>query len=279
MAKIDRKVVVIGLAVVVVAVVAIALLLSSDEDTIDEPEAITQTTLTVSGSGGTVAILEGVQARFAADVPGYELDILPGSGTGAGVKGVADGILDMVAMARPPKDNEPVEYLEFGQSGQSFITHPDVGITGLTSEQFTSIIMGEITNWSEVGGPDMAIIVYVRDEGDSTTKALRDGVLGDEEFPATAQVLTSQGDMISAVENTQGSIGMCTWPAAAAMGAKVTMLLLDGVSPADPAYPIQNAVGVGYSADNQEHVQPLLDWLVSEEGQAALLDVDVLITQ
>ncbi len=267
------------LIVLIAAVVVVAwILLSSDDDEGDNPPQVETTLLVVSGSGGTTAILEAVKPAFEADTPGYQLEMLTGTGTGGGVKGVIDGTLDVAAMARPPKDDEAIEYLDFGKSGQALYVHESVGDIELTSEQASAIVFGEITNWSEVGGADMEIVLYVRDEGDSTTKALRSEVLGDIEFSETAQVMTSQSDMISAIENTPGAVGMCTWPAAAAIGAKVNSLALDGVSPSDLAYPVTTSMGIGYLAEHETDVQILLDWLVSEEGQAALRDVDMLIS-
>jgi len=38
--------------------------------------------LTVSGSGSTQRVLTAITDAFEADTPGYQLEILPGSGTG-----------------------------------------------------------------------------------------------------------------------------------------------------------------------------------------------------
>ena len=82
-----------------------------------------------------------------------------------------------------------VEYVEFGQSGVAVYTHMNVGVTNLTAEQVMALFSGEITNWSEVGGPDASIILYVRDEGDSSTKAIREQAIGETPFPATATTI------------------------------------------------------------------------------------------
>lgn len=245
------------------------------------PTAVPQMTLTVSGSGTATNILRGVKSAFEADVPAYTLDILPGTGTGGGVRGLVEGLLDVAAMARPPKEEEAaqgVEYVEFGQSGAALYTHLDVNVTNLTTEQALALLLGEITNWSEVGGPDMPVVLYVRDEGDSTTKAIRGQIVGDTPFPETATVLTSQSDMQAAVEGTPGGVGMGSWPAAFASGAKVRPIALDGIAPGDSTYPMVSPVGIGYLPDGKAKVQPLIDWLLSEQGRAALGEGDVIST-
>ncbi|TFI53370.1 hypothetical protein BLD44_014450 [Mastigocladus laminosus UU774] len=47
--------------------------------------------------------------------------------------------------------------------GMSFYTHPDLPIAGLSVQQLQGIYTGQITNWKEVGGPDLPItIVYLK---------------------------------------------------------------------------------------------------------------------
>ena len=265
--------------VIVLAVIAIGavVLLSSGDDESKASEPAELTILTISGSGGTTAILEAVKPAFEAAVPGYQIEILSGTGTGGGVQGVVDGTLDVAAMARPPKDDEAIEYVEFGKSGQALYVNGAVGDINLTSEQASAIVFGEISNWSSVGGPDMEIVLYVRDEGDSSTTALRDAIFGDKPFAETAQVMTSQGDMLNAVAGIEGAVGFGTWPAVLAAGANVRPVSLAGVSPVDSNYPITGVLGLGYLAERQTDVQPLTDWLLSADGKTALHEIGVIV--
>lgn len=101
--------------------------------------------LTVSGSGSATAVLSAIQPAFEADTPGYRLNVLSGSSTGGGVKGVIEGVLDVAAMARPPKAEETAQeiaYVEIGRAGQAVIIHPDISLTNLTSAQIIAIFTG-----------------------------------------------------------------------------------------------------------------------------------------
>jgi phosphate transport system substrate-binding protein len=236
----------------------------------------TQVYLTLSGSGTVTGILQAVADDFEADTPGYHLEVLEGSGTGGGVTGVLEGSLDVVGMARPPKSTEPVEYVTFGNVGMTIVIHPEVGITNLTTRQAIDILTGQITNWSEIGGPNLTLILFIRDEDDSTTKAFREYFFKDAIFAETAPVLTSQGEMLSAIEGTPGGVGMATWPTALASGAEVVGASLDGVPPGDPDFPMMGEIGIGYLSDRQEDVQPLIEWLLSENGMAALQEFEVI---
>jgi hypothetical protein len=55
----------------------------------------------------------------------------------------------------------------------------------------------------------------------------------------------------------------------------VRPIAVDGVVPGDPAYSIAVPLGIGYRAERASAVQPLIDWLLSEQGQAALQPLDV----
>ncbi len=262
---------------------AVGCTLNSPEETIEEPETLPEAvTLTISGSGGTTLILSAIQPEFEADTPGYRLEVLTGTGTGGGVEGVTEKVLDVAAMARPPKDEEleaapSLQYMEIGLSAQSFYTYVGLGVDSLTSDQAVALFLGEIGNWSEVGGSDVDVFLYVRDEGDSSTEALREVLFGDAPFGEDAKVMTSQADMIAAVEGTPGAVGFGTWPAVLAAGANVDPVALDGVAPGDLAYPITTTMGIGYLEENAAAVQPLVDWLSSERGKSVLQEFDVIV--
>jgi phosphate transport system substrate-binding protein len=246
------------------------------------PEPAEQIVLKASGSGSTTTVLDAISPAFEAGTPGYDLEVLSGSGTGGGVKGIVGGVLDVAAMARPPKPEEAeqnVEFFQLGQSSVPIITHANVGITELSTAQVEDILMAQITNWSEVGGPDLQIILYVRDEGDSSTKGLRADIIGDAVFPEAAQALTSQGDMLKAVEGTPGAVGIATWATALAKGTNVNAVAIDGVAADSPDFPIRTTLGIGYLTNRKADVQPLINWLQSEEGQQKLQEYDIVTAQ
>ena len=238
------------------------------------PTAPPVVTLKVSGSGTITNVLEALKPAFEAATPGYKLEVLSGSSTGSGVTGILEGVLDMAAMARAPKDEEAaqnIKYYEMGQVGQAIIAHPSVkDVDSLNTQQINDIFSGKITNWSEVGGPDMKIVLYVRDPDDSSTKGLRKAIIGETPFPDIATTLTSQGDMVISVEGTPGSVGVAAWPAMLALNAKMNAISIDGIQPNDPSYPILDSAGIGYMAEREGDIQPLINWLSSADGQSAL---------
>ncbi len=238
------------------------------------PTASPLVILKISGSGTITTVLKAIKPAFEEATPGYKLEVLSGSSTGNGVTGILEGVLDVTAMARAPKDEETaksIKYYEMGLVGQAIIAHPSlVNIISLDNRQISDIFSGKVTNWNEVGGPNLEIVLYVRDEEDTSTKELRKIILGNTPFPETAKVLFSQSDMAFSVEGTPGAIGVAAWVSILATQANVKAIAINGTPPDDASYPILGSAGIGYMADRESDIQPLINWLSSPDGQAEL---------
>lgn len=239
--------------------------------TVIEPNSIIS--LSVSGSGSVTPILLAIADEFETANPSYTLEILPGSGTGGGVRGTVDGTLDFAAMSRPPSEDEAeqgIEFVQFGTSSTAIMTHPDVGVSDVTSEELTDIFTGVISNWSELGGLDVDIVIYIRDPEEGNTRDIREEFIGEDDFAESAQVLTSQTDMQNLLASIEGAIGYGTWATALANDAQVSYLSVDGIDVSDVPDSLVTILGMGYLNDRIDDIQPLIDWLLSEEGQATL---------
>lgn len=240
-----------------------------------EPPGVT---LATSGSGSVTVVLSAIADAFETANPGYQLEVLAGSDTGGGVTGTVDGTLDMAAMSRAPRENETeqgIQYVEFGTTYTAVIAHPGVGVSELTSEQLKDILTGEITNWSEVGGSDLDIVVYVRDPEEGNTTDIRDTYVGEDPFVPSAQTMTSQTDMQTVISSVEGAIGYGTWATVLASGTEVANIAVDGVGVDNAPDTLIVTMGIGYLADRAADVQPFTEWLLSEEGRNALEAIGV----
>jgi phosphate transport system substrate-binding protein len=115
------------------------------------------------------------------------------SHSGTGCKSVRDGLVDIgnssgpitaeLGISEKERDENYVDHV-VGRDGQPVVVSDelyDAGVTQLTGEQVRKIYQDEITNWSEVGGPDQEIYVVGRAEGSGTDTAFRLNMLGDAE--------------------------------------------------------------------------------------------------
>lgn len=84
--------------------------------------------------------------------------------------------------------------------GIAIAVHPNLNIEGLTLEQLKGIYTGQITNWSQVGGPNLKITPYSRPNDSGTTEFFKENILKTQDYganvvliPTTTQALNRVG--------------------------------------------------------------------------------------
>jgi phosphate transport system substrate-binding protein len=69
------------------------------------------------------------------------------------------------------------------------------------------IYLGEITNWSELGGPDKEIVVISRDTNSGTYETFEKIVMKKEKIASGVEYVGSNGAVRQRVQSTQTAIG------------------------------------------------------------------------
>lgn len=248
------------------------------------PVAAPQAALNLAGSGGASTIIKYLADAYSRKHTDLAFNFLAGSGSSGGVKGALEGQLDLGLVSRVLTDAEAaagVKYVQTGVSRIAIATSPDVSIAKLTSQQVKDIFLGKIKNWSEVGGPSVAISVMARDEADSLTQTLRQTLFGKEAFTPAAVILTSEEDMKDALLKGTHSIGYLDYGNVRISDLPLHVLTIDDLDPADSSngYPYSRVVGVVYLPANAARFQSFLDYLVSPETQALLAEKGIIPTK
>ncbi len=151
-------------------------------------------------------------------------------GSGAGIEAVISGSADIGNSSRnlkeEEKNNGAVENV-VAIDGIAVCVDPANTVTGLTKGQLTDIYTGAVTNWSEVGGADMPIVVVGREAGSGTRGAFEE-ILGVEDICVYANEPDSTGAVMAKVASTPGAIGYVSLDV---VDDSVSALALDGVEP------------------------------------------------
>ncbi len=87
------------------------------------------------------------------------------------------------------------------------IVHKDNPVTSLTWDQLKKINTGEITNWSELGGPDLPIIVVTSQPTAATRIVFQKLVMSKEAYVSTAREVVSTRQEVDLVGQFKGGIG------------------------------------------------------------------------
>lgn len=154
------------------------------------------------------------------------------TGSGSGIKAVEEGRCDIGLSSRALKDEEKdsglVETI-LAYDGIGIIVNPENTISDLSIETISKIYTGEITNWSELGGDDVEIVLVGREAGSGT----RDGfesITDTKDKCKYRQELTSTGDVIATVSQNSGAIG---YASLASIKDGVKILSVGGVNPSE----------------------------------------------
>ena len=188
-----------------------------------------------------------------------------------GYQAIVDGTTDILFCAGPSEEQKryaeengvTLVYVPIGLEGFVFFVNEKNPVENLTAEQIRKIYAGEYTNWSEVGGANRIINPVTRLEGSGSQTAFA-SFMGDYEIGKKSPwAITGASIGFSFRYYMDGIVG----------NDSVKMLSLNGVYPSaenirNRTYPIVAQFYAIYRADNEnENIDILIDWLLSEEGQ------------
>ena len=224
---------------------------AESEEPAEEPAEEISGNVALNGSTSMESVILALIEGFAEVQPEVNPQYT-GSGSGAGIEGVLGGTCAPGLARRAPSAEEEAEG----------------AVTDLTTEQIAQIFTGEITNWSEVGGPDGAIAVFGREAGSGTRGAFEE-ILGIEDACAYTNEYSSTGDVIGNVASNPNAIG---YASLSAVNDTVTAVAVNGVVPseetvADGSFAIQRPFVV-VTVEGQElspAAQAFLDYAMSDE--------------
>jgi phosphate transport system substrate-binding protein len=159
-------------------------------------------------------------------------------GTGYGVAALIGGVSDIAAASRPFTVNEQqlardrnVQCNDYviGSYSIAVVVNAGNSTANLTRDQVRDIFTGVIQNWKEVGGPDAAIHLYIRDPISGTHLGFRELAMENKPYAANMKPFTSYGAIVEAVANDPAGIGYTSLDLTAKSGVKA--LSIDGITP------------------------------------------------
>ena len=173
-------------------------------------------------------------------------------------------------------------FTPIGDEAFVFFTHKDNPVDNLTIEQVKDIYSGKITNWKEVGGKNVPIKAYQRNQG-SGRQSMMERFMGDIPLmiPPKHQVQDLMSGIIDRVtdyQNRNSAIGFSYryYLTGIMTNPDVKVLKINGIAPTNEnvrngSYPITTPIyAVTYEGKEYVNVQILLDWGLGEQGQELL---------
>ena len=195
--------------------------------------------ITASGSTALQPLVDAAAKKYDAACPGATITV-NGGGSGTGLTqvssgGVQIGDSDVTAESKLAAADAAklVDHI-VAKQGWIVVTNPDVtGVTNLTTQQNIDIWTGKDTNWNQVGGPDLPIVLIFRPASSGTRSTFKKLVLGGKTEASGGQTLTedSNGAVTTAITKTNGAVSVIgfAYYNDPANKSKLNGLQLDGV--------------------------------------------------
>ena len=243
--------------------------------------------ITVSGSTALQPLVDAAAKKYDAACPGATITV-NGGGSGTGLTQVAAGGVQIgdsdVTAESKLKAEDAAKLVDHivAKQGWIVVTNPGVtGVTNLTTQQNIDIWTGKDTNWNQVGGPDLPIVLIFRPASSGTRSTFKKLVLGGATEATTGgQTLTedSNGAVTTAITKTNGAVSVIgfAYYNDPANKAKLNGLQLDGVDAT-----VANMTGGTYKLSADGHMytsgQPsgltaaFLDYMMSPAIQGTLI--------
>jgi len=231
----------------------------------------------LAGSTTVQPLAEVLAEAFMAENRGVMVEI-QGGGSSVGVTSAGEETVDIGNVSRNVKESEFEEFPELqvftiAYDGIAVVTNPDLDLPSLSIDQVKAIFAGEITNYSEVGGPDAEIVVVSREEGSGTRAAFEELVMqtGDAQALISADALLQQsnGQIRTTLAETPNTIGYLSF---GFLDESIKPVTIDGVEPTvenvkNGSYAIFRPLIMLTNGEPNSLAGAFLNFILSDEGQ------------
>ncbi len=184
-------------------------------------DTVEKTIITIKGSDTMVNLSQKWAEEYMKFNPNVSIQVT-GGGSGTGVAALLNKTTDLANSSRELKTSEleeaktkgvtPVVY-EVALDGIAVIVHSQSKVDNLTLQQVSDIFAGKIKNWKELGGDDMPITLYGRENSSGTYEFFKEHVLGKDangkqvDYSPSTQVLQGTAALGEAVARDVKGIG------------------------------------------------------------------------
>ena len=210
-----------------------------------------------------------------------------GGGSGTGIAAMINGTVDIANASRAMKSVEmdaahdngitPVEFT-VARDAIAVVVNPSNPVNQLTLQQISDMYTNQITNWSQVGGPDRPIVLLSRESNSGTYVYFLENVirLGDKKSellfsPDTLLMPSSEGISAEVRQNPNAigydGLGYVTPDQkviAVAQKANGPYVLPSIATVNDGSYPISRPLFMYAAGEPSGEIKAYLDWILND---------------
>ncbi|KLV02046.1 phosphate ABC transporter substrate-binding protein [Photobacterium aphoticum] len=242
--------------------------------------ASAEDTVTITGSTSASHIVEVLAETYTKATPDTNIEV-QGIGSSAGIQALKKGVSDLGMSSRYLNTDEikpDVETVLIAHDGIAMVVHKDNPVTNLSREQIEQIYQGKITNWKDVGGPDLSMAVVSRENASGSRFSFEDYMHLTREIDGQVVsgvnprvlVVNTNGTVKSLVSRNKHAIGYISL---GSVDDSVKALSFDGVAPTldnleSGDYKISRPFLMLYKPKKvAKPAKAFMDYVTSENGQ------------
>ena len=233
--------------------------------------------IVIKGSTTVLPIAQGTLEAYMKKNPGVQIS-LSGGGSGEGIKALIDKTTDIATSSREIKKEEvelaktnnvnPVANV-VANDALTPVVHPKNKVTNLSIDQLSQIYQGKITNWKEVGGADLQIVVISRDSSSGTFESWDHFIMKKAKVTPKAQMLASNGAIVTAIAKNRYAIG---YLGIGYVNKSVKPLQVNGITASiqtalSKEYPLSRELYMYTDGEPKGEVAKFIAFVKSAEGQ------------
>lgn len=176
--------------------------------------AAAQDFIQIKGSDTSVNLVQRLAEVYMEKDPATAIAVT-GGGSGVGIAALIANKVQIADASRPMKEKEYAAAKEngvvateiaIGIDALSVIVHHDNPVQSLSMAQVGAIFRGEISNWKELGGPNMPISLYGRQPNSGTYVFFQEHVLGNKDYSAKMKQMNGNAQIMEAVSSDKTGI-------------------------------------------------------------------------
>ena len=238
-------------------------------------------TLSISGSTSVGPLAEKLADKYV-EIKDIKIEVNQ-IGSSAGITNATSGVSEIGMSSRDLKEEEKANGLKetiVAYDGIVVVTHPSNKVKDLTMEQVKQIFTGEVTNWKELGGDDMEIVVVSREDGSGSRDAFQEIVdYSSSELVRSAIIASGNGNIKTTVAMNKHAVGFISFEY---IDESISTVDINGVEAT-----AENVLQQTYSLSRpflfvykEEHLstegQQFIEYILSPKGQNIVSEAGVI---
>ena len=251
-------------------------------------------TLTIAGSTEMRPLLLELTTAYSERNPHVQFTLF-GGGSRMGEQWLAAGQVDIAASTAAYPDAETptgLVRIPVGLDGIAVVVNTVNPVESLTMVQVRDLYRGRALNWEEVGGAAREVLLVSREGGSATRELFEQRVMDEDQVALTAVVMSTSSNVVEYVAAHPEAIGYVTSAYLSRTGMTsssngenasdtgtaertVKSVSVGGRVPFDTdlanhQYPLARALYLLFQQSGDPSIQNIVDFVLSEEGQAII---------